>query len=225
MQRLQIAELEVLQRRILAAQACELRLDEFPAHASALRARVSAACDAGACTPTVKRLDAPTFTRMRLAPLRPDLVVFGPGPWAGGGGRGQHGAALEKARAWLRDVRKMADARGGRAVFRSCPRGADRGKLGCGNGEGCDEGYRAILNDTGWELLDAYRMTDELFAFKQRCLARGKKGARGSQAWWDAPWCAQPFTDNWHFQCDVYRELNLQLLGACAAGSSPAATD
>ena len=106
----------------------------------------------------------------------------------------------------------------GRALFRSCPRGTDRGQHGCGNGGGCDEPYRALLKKTGWELFDVFRVSDELFAFQQKCSARAR--AAGGKAWWRVPNCTQAYTDNWHFQCDGYRELNRLMLDSLLCKSS-----
>ena len=54
----------------------------------------------------------------------------------------------------------------------------------------------------GWELSDFWQRTDEIFEFKKRC--KNKRAAFGD--------CLNPFTDMWHFTCDVYRELNMKLL-------------
>ena len=148
--------------------------------------------------------------------------------------------------------RKLAPARArrqtGKAIFRTCPRGAAdfrRGSLGCGNGDSCDQAcgcvferrrcsntvrsalriscgehehapdclrrnafapqaYRGLLSKLGWELSDFWKLTDEIFEYKQRCKKAGGRSAFGD--------CINPFTDMWHFNCDVYRELNIKLL-------------
>eukprot|EP00966_Prymnesium_polylepis_P233173 5392643-Prymnesium_polylepis.1 len=68
--------------------------------------------------------------------------------------------------------------RKGKAFFRTCPRGAAdfrRGSLGCENGNSCDQAYRLLLSNAsrtgGWTLFDAWKQTDALFEYKQRCLA------------------------------------------------------
>ena len=107
---------------------------------------------------------------------------------------------------------KQAVGPGGRAIFKSCPRGSDRTKAGCGNSFACDESFRALLNETGWELFDMHRLTAELAVFQETC--RRMAAPLGLQGrWWQVANCTNPYSDKIHLQCDGYREVNRALLG------------
>ena len=177
-----------------------------------LHAAVRGRCAAGRCG--VERwasLDNERFVEERLRALRPDVVLFGPGPWM----RTKGSAGAQAVRRLLQAL-KRAVGPGGRAIFRSCPRGALRtaGRRGCSNGGACDEPFRRELAALGWELFDLFRVTEAAHAYIERACAQppfpGK--ARG-----DAAACrdahAATFSDNVHFQCHVYREINRLLVG------------
>jgi len=165
--------------------------DTWAAGWSDLLGGVRRACDAGACTPGAIRADNARFVASRLAPLKPDIIVFGPGPWMR--------ADMAATAALLRAMRGTL-APGGRAIFRTCPRGSTQGAghQGCSNTRSCDETFRALLAETGWEALDIFALTDSLWAALS--LAR-TNASRPS-----------PYADRYHFHADIYREWNRALL-------------
>ena len=185
-------------------------MQEWPRDWGALRRWVRSTCSAGACNPvspplTLSALEA---VQQRLRALQPDTVIFGPGPWMSG----LHQRGRRKLRRFMLAVKQVVGP-AGRAIFKSCPRGSDRTKAGCGNSLACDEPFRALLNETGWELFDLHRLTDELAAFQETC--RRTATPLGLQhQWWRAANCTNPFSDNIHLQCDGYREVNRAFLGA-----------
>ena len=154
-------------------------------------------------------LSAPAFVRERLGPLRPSAVLFGPGAWV------QPDAAdaqlTRNLRGVMTHIKELVGPRG-HALFRTCLRGAwnhRRGSLGCGATSGCDEPFRLLINQTGWKLLDAYRVTDELHRFRNlvRATCDESKGRceRNMRETGD-------YVDPMHMNCDVLRELNLLLV-------------
>ena len=83
------------------------------------------------------------------------------------------------------------------------------GRRGCSNGSGCDEVFRRELGALGWELFDVFGVTEALWRFVEaECEQRGGGGGSCKRAWDSA------FTDNVHFQCSVYRELNRAFVAA-----------
>ena len=166
--------------------------DTWAAGWSDLLGGVRRACDAGACTPGAIRADNARFVASRLAPLKPDIIVFGPGPWMR--------ADMAATAALLRAMRGTL-APGGRAIFRTCPRGSTQGAghQGCSNTGSCDETFRALLAETGWEALDIFALTDSLWAALS--LAR-TNASRPSTV----------YADRYHFHADIYREWNRALL-------------
>ena len=186
------------------------KMHEWPTGWDALRQRVQRTCSAGACNPAqpTVTLSALEAVQQRLRALRPDTVIFGPGPWMSG----LHQRGRRRLRKFMLAV-KQAVGPGGRAIFKSCPRGSDRTKAGCGNSLACDEPFRALLNETGWELFDLHRLTAELAAFQETC--RRTAAPLGLQhRWWRVANCTNPFSDKIHLQCDGYREVNKALLAA-----------
>ena len=185
-------------------------MHEWPVGWDALRRHVRSTCSAGACNPMqpTLALSALEAVQQRLRALKPDTVIFGPGPWMSG----LHQRGRRKLRRFMLAVKQVVGP-GGRAIFKSCPRGNDRTKAGCGNSLACDEPFRALLNETGWELFDLHRLTDELAAFQETC--RRTATPLGLQhRWWRVANCTNPFSDSIHLQCDGYREVNRFLLGA-----------
>lgn len=178
-----------------------------------LRRAVHHTCNAGSCNGSIISHSNERFIRERLAPLQPDVVVFGPGPWMPTKGA----AGMDRVRSFLKDVQAILKPRDGRAIFRTCPRGSVRawGRRGCSNGAGCDEPFRRILSETGWELLDVYRITEALWAYVDDECAKGREPTKGNGRHKN-PACSgayhAAFADNVHFQCHVYREFNRQLL-------------
>ena len=148
-------------------------------------------CVAGLCAGASLRMNNTEFVRDRLRPLRPDVVVFGPGPWMRASSN-ETASLLQEMRAVLRP--------GGRAIFRTCPRGSVRmfGKRGCSNGASCDESFRKVLDETGWELFDLFALTDALW---------------GHVAEPNVSKTLPPvFADNFHYHTDSYREWNRDML-------------
>ena len=184
-------------------------IHEWPVGWDALRRHVRSTCSAGACNPMqpTLALSALEAVQQRLRALKPDTVIFGPGPWMSG----LHQRGRRKLRRFMLAVKQVVGP-GGRAIFKSCPRGNDRTKAGCGNSLACDEPFRALLNETGWELFDLHQLTDELAAFQETC--RRTATPLGLQhRWWRVANCTNPFSDSIHLQCDGYREVNRFLLG------------
>ena len=95
---------------------------------------------------------------------------------------------------------------------------------GCSNGPSCDQTWRDLLNETGWELLDAFRTTDALWAsslvlpFRQNqsgfqdLLLREASPLAGDPTGTARPHGYKPYTDNFHYRCEVYEALNRQLV-------------
>ena len=93
---------------------------------------------------------------------------------------------------------------------------------GCSNGPSCDQIWRALLNETGWELLDAFHTTDALWASSlvlpfrqnqsgfQHLLLREQLA--GDPTGTARPHSYRPYTDNFHYRCEVYEALNRQLV-------------
>ena len=180
-------------------------VDDWGGGWEALRSSWRSSCDAGACTGRRLHVGNDDFLRKRLAPLRPSMVIFGPGPWMKT--KGDRG--VENVRRFLSGVKAVLGPRG-RAIFRTCPRGSVRlpARRGCSNGASCDEPFRALVNETGWELLDLYTLTEDLWAYIGHCADRGGRSQQ-------LPPChaqGNAFTDNFHFQCSVYREMNRWML-------------
>lgn len=188
----------------------------------ALRSSWRSSCTAGACTGHRHRVSNAAFLSQHLAPLRPSMVIFGPGPWMHTKGD----AGLQNVRSFLAGVKAVLGPRG-RAIFRTCPRGSVRlpARRGCSNGASCDEAFRSVLSETGFELLDLYAMTDDLWAYidQEQCAQNDKAAAINRTAMSMKrttsrmlPPCraaGDAFTDNFHFQCSVYREMNRWMLG------------
>ena len=91
---------------------------------------------------------------------------------------------------------------------------------GCGNGPSCDGPWRSLLAETGWELLDAFRLTDDLWGSSHRpftpngstALELGTPVPSFLSRIERMPGLVRPYTDNFHFRCEIYAELNRQLL-------------
>ena len=186
-------------------------------------------CDAGRCQGRTLQASNAEFLSNRLAPLHPNVVIFGPGPWM----RTKGAAGLDEVRDFLIGVKRIVGPLG-RAIFRTCPRGFVRlaGRRGCSNGVGCDEAFRALLRETGWELFDLYAMTEDLWTYvEDECTGKhalggplpnmearlkGNAAEEAAGARTNGPACKQAldvsFSDNVHFQCSVYREMNRLLL-------------
>ena len=111
-------------------------------------------------------------------------------------------------RKFLEAVKRLVGPRG-RAIFRSCPRGAMRiaGRRGCSNGGGCDEPFRRELAELGWELFDVFRVTEALWSYIDATCEQPGLSKNAKHAACEAAWKAS-FADNVHFQCHVYREFN-----------------
>ena len=153
--------------------------------------------------------------------LRPgDVLVLGPGPWFS-----PEPKLADELRAFMRSIAAHLGPTG-KAIFKTCPRGSvlftgesSRETRGCGNGIGCDATWRAVIPDTGWALLDAFAMTDDLWRLSvdlvgpfvaNTTYAQGMKLPHlrgGNQSDVDTI-----YTDNFHFRCGIYAELNEQLL-------------
>ena len=153
--------------------------------------------------------------------LRPgDVLVLGPGPWFSPDPK-----LADELRAFMRSIAAHLGPTG-KAIFKTCPRGSvlftgesSRETRGCGNGIGCDATWRAVIPDTGWALLDAFAMTDDLWrlsvdlvgpfvantSYAQGMQLPNLRG--GNQSDVDTI-----YTDNFHFRCGIYAELNEQLL-------------
>ena len=171
---------------------------------------------------SVHTLNASSFVKQRLAPLRPSAVVFGPGTWVQGSR--DDVAFMSELRLTMGRI-KDAVGPSGHAIFRTCLRGQHthrRGGLGCGNTAGCDEPYRTIAREADWGVLDAQLITDALHEYlldrqgtePNRTLLE-KKQHRSSRD----PATFPAYLDPMHVSCDVYRELNLRLLSRlCPAG-------
>lgn len=167
--------------------------------------------------------------------LRPDVLVFGPGPWMRNVDE-RSAEDKDRVRRLLTDLKSTLAPRG-RAIFRTCPRGSKQvGKTrGCTNGPGCDEVFRALLDEAGWEIFDLFQVTDQLHGYMETtCLAEDARlraaHQRGSGAQLmghrpatpiifrpkEGPLCSQAyhriFADNAHFSCALYREFNRLLL-------------
>ena len=101
----------------------------------------------------------------RLKPLKPDVLIWGPGPWVPSIHKDR-----ENAKAFLQAMKAAVAPRNGRALFRTCPRGAVRmgGRRGCSNGAGCEDVYRSLLPEVGWELYDVFRLTEDLWKYIDR---------------------------------------------------------
>ena len=167
-------------------------------------------------------LNASSFVKQRLAPLRPSAVLFGPGAWVQGS---RDDAAFMSGLRLTMGRIKDAVGPSGQAIFRTCLRGQHthrRGGLGCGNTAGCDEPYRTIAREADWGVLDAQLITDALHEYlldrqgtePNRTLLE-KKQHRSSRD----PATFPAYLDPMHVSCDVYRELNLRLLSRlCPAG-------
>eukprot|EP00966_Prymnesium_polylepis_P076689 1777723-Prymnesium_polylepis.1 len=126
---------------------------------------------------TLAIVNSTRFVQARLAPLAPATVVFGPGAWIQAPADDAHFTA--EMRQLMRAV-KSAVGSSGRAIFRSCLRGAwnhRRGGLGCGNTPGCDEPYRALLRETGWE-----QVCERSQGSQGRDEREGESGGRGREA-------------------------------------------
>ena len=189
----------------LRSHASKLR--EWPSGGwEAFGRRVSRVCNAGACNAAHRthKLAAGAIVDKRLRPLRPDTVILGPGPWMSS----LRERGRRRLRAFMLSVKRRVVGPHGRAIFKACPRGNDRVHAGCGNSDACDAPFRALLNETGWELFDLHRVSDELFSFTESC----RRAASGRARWWSAPNCTNPYSDAVHFQCDAYREVNRLLL-------------
>ena len=152
----------------------------------------SKTCVAGLCAGQALHMNNTEFVRDRLRPLRPDVIVFGPGPWMRAG--------RDETVSFLHEMHAVLPP-GGRAIFRTCPRGAHLmpGKRGCSNGASCDEQFRDVLNETGWELLDIFALTDAIW---------------GHVVAPNASTTLPPsvYTDSFHYHSDSYREWNREML-------------
>ena len=149
--------------------------------------------------------------------LRPgDVLVFSPGPWFSPDPK-----LADELRAFMRSIAAHLGPTG-KAIFKTCARGSvlftgesSRETRGCGNGVGCDATWRTVIPDTGWALLDAFAMTDDLWRLGGPLMANRShfqdmqlhnlRG--GNQRSVDTI-----YTDNFHFRCGIYAELNEQLL-------------
>ena len=164
----------------------------------------NANCVAGKCTRAPTVLDNAAFVEQRLAPLKPDVVVFGPGPWMKTKGR------EESTRKFLQAIRNAVGPNG-RAIFRTCPRGSlrDLGRRGCSNGGGCDEPVRKLLRDLDWEIFDLFKITEVAHEHVDKSCPGSpqERKARGQEHACSMAYHSV-FSDNVHFQCPVYRELN-----------------
>ena len=144
-----------------------------------------------------ENMEGPDFVEKRLKPLKPDVLIWGPGPWVPIVHKDR-----ENAKAFLQAMKAAVAPRNGRALFRTCPRGAVRmgGRRGCSNGAGCEDVYRSLLPEVGWELYDVFRLTEDLWKYIDR-----ERGTSKTAAF-------LAFADNVHFHCDVYREWNRLLI-------------
>ena len=154
--------------------------------------------------------------------LRPgDVLVVGPGPWYSPDPR-----LADDLRTFMRSIAAHLGPTG-KAIFKTCPRGSvlftadlSRETRGCGNGIGCDATWRAVLPDSGWTLLDAFAMTDEMWRFGGP-FAANRSGPQGMQLRDLRGNRTTMYTDNFHFRCGIYAELNEQLLDlVCPATSA-----
>ena len=169
-----------------------------------LKQQVSRQCQNGRCrNPNPRRseakrsdylVDALTYVNARLRALQPSVVVFGPGPWIAM--REQFRPSMK---AFMEQVKALVGPNG-RAIFKTCPRGKHGFLHGCGNTDVCgDEPMRSLAEETGWEVFDMYRLSDELHGLHT------SDRAAGASRW-------NLYRDMFHFSNEVYRELNRLLL-------------
>ena len=184
--------------------------------------------------PSPPRISATqNWTELASRRLRPllregDVLVMGPGPWYSAQ-RSEAPALL----AFMKDVKAMV-GKSGAALFKSCPRGSvyfsserARETRGCGNARGCDAIWRALAPAAGWAVLDLFGVTDALWRGAPLAWAPSWVPNQTSHQWlWlqepsELPNASRlsPYTDNFHFTCDLYAEYNRMLLDAvCRAG-------
>ena len=205
----------------------------------AVRERIRAACAEGACPghgPRVRpgwhgdrmvALGALGHVLERVRHLKPDVLLVGPGPWE----RPRLGEPSDMGKLHeFMAAAKRALAPGGRVLFRSCPRGATRPSVtrvlmgfedvrGCDNSDYCDEPWRALLFAgasrapwAGWELFDVFRYTEALWTYVDAGVGASRL-SRAERRW--------PFIDGHHFQCEVYREINLLLVAQLCPRARP----
>lgn len=154
-----------------------------------LKEQVAEVCQDGRCrsTKAYHEEDALTFVNTSLRALAPDIVIFGPGGWIK-----MNEADREALREFMLAVKHLVGP-SGRAIFKTCPRGARRDRHGCANTDVCgDHPIRGLASETGWEIFDFFRLTDELFEVASRSDTKGLRTYR----------------DMFHVTDEAYRELN-----------------
>ena len=184
-----------------------------------VRESVAARCGKGGCRNISENLESiDDVFEIRIRPLlkEGDTVVLGPGAW-------WHPKISEAhtLRAFMHRIKALVGP-SGHAIYKSCVRGAvGRGLVpretgGCSNDASCDDVWRTLINETGWALLDAWQVSDELWELIGE--SNGwKPKLNASQL--------NPYIDNFHLRCDVVTALNRLLLEQICTRDAPPASE